>query len=392
MATSGIENAAAPKLFGFTQKQIFGIVIAFILAFVLTIGGINTMCCFGSLIIAVVLFMIPRFVGVDKLKFMIPYGVVFMVVTILVGAFVMAPVSIHEAPQADDDRFTNVTYEYNSDGSVHTEAELVDHDPASSHEVYFYYWKVAGIEYIGTMINLSTLEKVKATTTLTIDGSGSKYVAEVDLIPDLSPDSKFNPDTFYSGNWGITKTNDDGEEVDDTPALKYRTDLKGAYTGSITSLSLYGCAYVLFTTMMLFFIIAIFTTWTRKRFEKTREKMEAEGRLYPQGYGRCEKCGNIVLPGEINCRKCGTYIDRPEEIKPNKKDFFECSDCGAEVPNDATVCPRCGAKFDEEDEIEVQHADGTVESTNVTFECSDCGAEVPEAATFCPKCGAKFEK
>ncbi len=50
------------------------------------------------------------------------------------------------------------------------------------------------------------------------------------------------------------------------------------------------------------------------------------------------------------CRKCGAYIDVPDELRHKKDDYFQCSECGAEVPGDSTVCPKCGAKFDEDDE------------------------------------------
>jgi len=167
--------------------------------------------------------------------------------------------------------------------------------------------------------------------------------------------------------------------------------LTGAHDGSTTSLSLFGCAYSTLMIMIVFFLIMILSFFMRGRMEKTRERMEKEGRLYPQGYGKCDNCGAVVLPGEVKCRKCGAYIDRPDEMKPKKKDFFECSECGAEVPGDATTCPKCGAKFDE-DEFEVTHADGTVETTNEIIQCHECGEFAPANATFCAKCGAKFGK
>jgi ribosomal protein L40E len=143
------------------------------------------------------------------------------------------------------------------------------------------------------------------------------------------------------------------------------------------------------------------------RMEKTREQMEKEGRLYPQGHGRCQKCGAVVLPGEVNCRKCGEYIDRPDEMKPDKKDFFECSECGAEVPADAKQCPKCGAAFDEEDE-EIIEADTSVKtnaepsprsepvqkdtSSRAPIVCPECGETSPAGAWFCPRCGRSFDE
>ncbi|MDR2846287.1 MAG: ABC transporter permease, partial [Candidatus Methanoplasma sp.] len=311
MVGPGIENATLKKLGGFTQKQIIGVAIAFVLAFVLTVLGASAICL-GPLIIAVVLCMIPRMLGVDRLKFMVPFGMVFMVVTILVGAFAIAPMSINDHDPADDDQFKNVTFEC-SEGEVRISAVLEHPDEIGVHEVYFYYGKILRIDFVGTLGNID--EKVLL-----------PYAADGSIDVTIALDA----DNFYSGYLGITKTDDDGNEVND--AAKPGTDLRGAYAGSITSLTLYGCFYTVVFIMVLFYAILLFSAWTRKRFEQTRERLEKEGRLYPQGYGRCDKCGNIVLPGEINCRKCGAYIDRPEELKPDKKDFFECSDCGAEVP------------------------------------------------------------
>ena len=99
----------------------------------------------------------------------------------------------------------------------------------------------------------------------------------------------------------------------------------------------------------------------------------------------------MVLPGEVVCRKCGEYIDVPEEMKVHKKDYFICESCGAEVPADAKTCPRCGVSFDEV-ETEIVHADGSVDKTIETFECSECGEQVPSNAKRCPKCGAEFDE
>ena len=156
---------------------------------------------------------------------------------------------------------------------------------------------------------------------------------------------------------------------------------------SETNLALTGAAYTVAYAAIVFFIILIFSALMRRSAEKTRAKMEAEGRLYPQGYGRCKQCGAMVLPGEVNCRKCGAYIDVPEELKPKKKDSFTCSECGAEVPGDAKVCPKCGAAFDEDDENVVVHADGTEDVSSETVVCPECGNVVPANADWCPRCG-----
>jgi len=113
--------------------------------------------------------------------------------------------------------------------------------------------------------------------------------------------------------------------------------------------SVFDVLLTVFVTLVLpFLILSLLTWWMRQNLERTRERLEKEGRLYPQGYGRCNRCGSLVLPGEICCRKCGEYIDVPEEMRVKKVNYFECSECGREVPEDAGVCPYCGEAFDED--------------------------------------------
>jgi ribosomal protein L40E len=111
----------------------------------------------------------------------------------------------------------------------------------------------------------------------------------------------------------------------------------------------------------------------------------------------------IVLPGETVCRKCGAYIDIPEEIKAKMKrkvEYSVCSECGAEVPMDARRCPKCGANFDEEtEEVVIEASEEEIaeriekqESSDDSFECSECGAKVPADADVCPQCGARFDE
>ena len=103
-----------------------------------------------------------------------------------------------------------------------------------------------------------------------------------------------------------------------------------------------------FAVVLPFTLLALITWWMRQRIEKVRERLEKEGRLYPPGYGRCKRCSAVVLPGEICCRRCGEYIDVPEELRVKKVNYFECSECGREVPEDASICPHCGESFDDE--------------------------------------------
>jgi RNA polymerase subunit RPABC4/transcription elongation factor Spt4 len=104
---------------------------------------------------------------------------------------------------------------------------------------------------------------------------------------------------------------------------------------------------IFFSLVLPFIILCVLVWWMRRNLERVRAKMEAEGRLYPQGYGRCKRCGALVLPGEVMCRKCGEYVDVPEEMRVKKVNYFECSECGREVPEDAGVCPYCGEAFDD---------------------------------------------
>ncbi|MDD2625996.1 MAG: zinc-ribbon domain-containing protein [Candidatus Methanomethylophilus sp.] len=366
--TTFLKKKAGP----FTWGQIIGMILGLIIGlFVLNLSGMGR-SMIGWLIVGVAVYIIPHLLGLTDPKKKAVYGLVFAVVAILLGGSVIGPSFIDSNSDTSSDSsgaFTSVEYTYDGDEVTVTAAftSVEDETPvlacAPIDMVSFRSF------YITKDLTLTamTVADGTATVTLTLDSSKLYYLCAV-----------------------MATTSEDGSYSADPDTASFAVLNGAGFTGSVTDYAYEGAAFCLLYVMAIFYLILVFTTIMRRKITKERAKMEAEGRLYPEGYGRCDKCGAVVLPGEVRCRKCGTYIDRPDSMKPQKKDFFECSECGAEVPADATVCPKCGARFDEPTENEIVHPDGQVDTSDETVPCPKCGENVPKNADFCPKCGYRL--
>ena len=365
---------------GTPAAQALGLILGFAAAIGMMISGIYRITCMYAFV-GVVMFIIPKLFGVKNVVMLIALGVAFFLISTFVGAlaFTVPEIEDHDESTISGD-FNNVTITENGDtydisvtyvGSVSGEMKLI-YGPIAS----------ANFRFIDYARN----------DPLTLTGSGNIYTATgVELNSE-------KPTCMY-----FEMENDD--ESDKSNQFIYSQNLS---SGEIKKAAIIANMYFTGIITTMFLLIVLLTAWMRRSLEKTRAKMEAEGRLYPQGYGRCKECGMIVLPGETVCRKCGAYIDIPDEIKEKMKhkvEYIECSECGAEVPADARRCPKCGASFDEEtEEVHVQvteeelktevqaRAAAEAESEGEYFECSECGAKVPADANKCPKCGAEFDE
>ena len=378
-----------------TTKQWIAIAAALVIALVLQmyVGAIG---CFGFLIVAVVLYMIPHILGVSSAKVKAVLGAVFVIAALVLGtALTTSLVNGQDAGDIPDgDRIRDVVITENGDGTATVEFEL--NPNIENFHPFVRTSHVTGVYNVGT--NLAVNGEDDLTIYLqsgdTLDVSGAVYTLTSTEI--LNPNGTHSDDPWYAvtatvdtsgGLDSITVgSSDDSGRFDVSLAVLLRTG-----DSDIMGVVLYGNLYNLAFSVVFFILILVFSTMMRSSAEKTRKKMEAEGRLYPKGYGTCKECGAVVLPGEVNCRKCGAYIDVPDELRPKKKDFFQCSECGAEVPSDATECPRCGARFDST-ENEVVHQDGSVDVSTEDVVCPDCGSTVPANADWCPRCGRMLRK
>jgi len=327
----------------------------------------------GWLLVAIIVYMIPHLAGLKNVKIKSVYGISFAVIAILIGGTLVGPTYIEEnstTTPGNSSYFTNISYTASGD----TITVTADFETKANEVPVIYYMPISMVAFRSVYITADptiaamTVSGQNATITATIDSSQLYYICLC-----------------------MATANSSGDYTVDSGTASQAVLSEWNYTGSAMHYTLTGAGFALLYVMIIFFLILFFATLMRRKMEDTRKKMEADGRLYPQGYGRCEKCGAVVLPGEIRCRKCGTYIDRPDVMKPEKKDFFECSECGAEVPADATVCPKCGAKFDGI-ENEVIHPDGKIDVSDESTSCPKCGDTVPKNAEFCPKCGYRFSK
>ena len=353
--------------------------------------------CIGFFIAAIVLYMVPHLLGVSSVKVKAVVGVLFVIIALLVGTFAFAGNvdQFKDRIDEDTDNVRDVSYD------VETDTLTFYYKPSSDNQnphALVQVSPIQGIAFGTPYANSYVLHRqtddphgendLHDLTVGETDASGWRMATLANAGIPSGTYCAVAVGVFDSGEYDAE--GNIGKETLDAQ-LSFLLD-----TGANKTMEcLTGTAYITAYAAVIFFIILIFSAIMRSSAEKSRKKMEADGRLYPQGYGRCHNCGALVLPGEIECRKCGTYIDVPEELRVHKKDYFQCS--GAEVPGDAKECPKCGAKFDgEETEIIKVEVDkeGHVEETVVedVAKCPECGNAVPENAEWCPRCGASLKK
>ena len=331
MEEQQIPESNVQKFMKSPAGMVIGVIVALGLGVLLMYLGIFNECCgLGYLLIACVALYIPKMFGMTNTKYLAVFGVVFFLVIAAVGAFAVSKPMFEnnsDVSSFDDGGFSNVEIKIVGDG-----ADITVSYSGTEANPSVYVYQVKNVTY--QMVSKTSDEVSRHA--LTYDDASQKYKAHVDDLPS----------TFvYQIKFG---TGDDVEKQDLTSYVYYT----GAASDSdIQKFCIVYNAYTSGIIIILFFLMMVLTAWSRKNLEKTRARMEAEGRLYPQGYGRCKDCGSIILPGETCCRKCGAYIDVPDELRHKKVDMVECSECGAEIPEDAKVCPKCGAVFDEEEEI-----------------------------------------
>lgn len=344
-----------------TLGQLGAIVLAIVL-------GTALLCIDGTakqplmwIIVAAILYLFPHFLGAGP-KLKACYPLVFAVIAIVIGSCAVAPAYVDEH---SSEHLTGNGLSVDivpSDDSLTVTAFYSGSEPRTADMVVAY----CEINYIAfrseqlsegidglTLVNISD----GVPQTVPMDGSKLYYL----LVGYTDSDGKLDPDTMSNAT------------------------LTGFQYGG-NDRELLGSAIAVLAVLIIFYLILVLSTLMRRRLSSTRQKMEAQGRLYPQGYGRCNFCGAIVLPGQINCSKCGAYIDRPESMKPHKKDYFVCGNCGCEVSSGMTECPKCGAKFDSEENV-VIHKDGTADVSSTSVACENCGKTIPSNSKRCPYCG-----
>ncbi len=317
---------------------VVGIVIASLCVIALYYLDVERFACgLGFLLIAALIHIIVKRFGCDSNVKMIAVALSVFIIVTGTGVFAVSVPNIQNNSDwaSYEDCGVSVSDMEYRNGGVAVEVVYNGTDTLSGIEVkcmpialsFYKYYTCQSSDYIKMTEN------------------GGKYTASVGSLP---ADGVF----IYKFKVTTSETDSSGKTV---TVVKETKD--GAFNvggdSAIQKTALIGNAYFVSLSVFLYLIISFFMRRASKNLEATREKMEAEGRLYPKGYGRCKQCGTVILPGETSCRKCGAYIDIPEDLKHKKVDYFQCSECGAEVPSDSTVCPKCGAKFDEDEETVV---------------------------------------
>ena len=353
------------------NREILGLGLGFLISLWLLLSGYYLyLSCLWMILIPAILYLLPHFLGVRNLKVMVTHGLIFTLVALLAGGLYATPAFVEDNNGFDTGGdFSNIQISFTG-GTYTLDATYTGTlDPTD----------------IVPMARIAVVDMVGFSTTYEVQGTSEMLTGSI-VGNDVS--YTFNVDDRV--HWMHLYIEDDGDAVSGSGTSRFfLTD--GASDKTLSDTIWLGTGYLLSLVMILYFMITFFSYAIRSSAQKTRDKMIGQGRLYPVGYGRCVECGAIVLPGEISCRKCGAYIDVPDDMRAKKKDYFSCSECDAEVSEDATECLRCGSVF-EDTEIEVEREDGTIETTDSTFGCPDCGAEIPIISEMCPSCGKLFKK
>lgn len=317
------------RFIGTPLAQISGIILALFLGITFMLTGLYNMFCLPMLI-GIAMYIVPKILGVRDTKALLAAGVVYFVAISCVGGLIVSPAYVDansNAGSVDANGFSDVSITPAGGGLYDITVEYT----GTVTDVVFRYESVAVLYFETAGINTPAGSVPMTSFLTTYSASG------VDL-----GDGELRYFYFEAMNGS--------DVVDSTSMVFHRGTMSD---GDLMVMALEGNLYFVGVNLMfVYFLVIIFSYISRRSLENTRERMEREGRLYPQGYGRCGSCGSLVLPGETCCRKCGAFIETPEIItSAPAEEEMECSECGAEVSADAKECPECGAKFESDDDL-----------------------------------------
>lgn len=260
----------------------------------------------GWLIIGVIVYFLPHLVGAT-IPVKASWMFVFALIMVLIGGTVIGPAYVEESsinnPDGSD-AFTDIQYDYGEDGTITLTTES-DWTLEEGQHMFLVYTDVPYVSFRSSYWP-NELQRIDLTPE-----SGNTYTATISVDTEKL--------------WFIfltVATVDENGNIEIVQGTATDAVLSGdCYTGSM-QIYVKGAALCMLYIGVIYFAILVFSALLRRMLGNKRKDLEDSGRLYPQGYGRCDNCGTVVLPGEVKCRKCGTYIDRPDSMRPRKKDYF----------------------------------------------------------------------
>lgn len=335
MSNSGLEEDV--RRF-FSSKIAIPIGLLFTTIFCIALLYVETRgtLCFGTLLIAIAAYAIPRYFGMKDLKRLVIWGCLFLFIISGVGAM-----------------FTDSFYNSNLMQNVSSGDGKLVNATVSPHTLDaggIYQFSVVDLnsEFDEIVLQIGTVESVYLnyitggqvhTHNMSMDmgysGAGTRYFVNVTLEPGAN--------YFF-----VVNGYKSGAIISYTPVSPWPTLIDGSESAIFYFMgNLY---YLSLNVGLPYFVLTFFSWWIRSNMDRTILRMREEGRIPPLET-LCPLCEHSNPSSERVCQQCGgplpVFQPFTEKIKASEKETFVCSECGADVDEDDAVCPNCGEPFDE---------------------------------------------
>lgn len=324
MAAPASKPASNVKWQEFRKSKLglaFGIVLAFLLSYLLLLYG-AFLVCLPTILAAVIIYFIPRYFGVTSRKKLVVLGLVMIVLLGVISGYTVFLVvkDLQPEPLSSGNVLANGTvtpFRGSESDSYNFTVTVTSANVSSSSEVW-----VNLYDYFNT----NYLKRINLTHSFNATGGGMTFYEEVDLSRSIYRHT-FN----YNQSAGTIVTTRTGWG----PTMLSESDL-------LLQELYYNTLYVVFN-VGLWFIFVLMATWW---MESSKKKVEA-----------------------AQTRK------KEAEAKASQEKFV-CSECGADVPIDAKECPQCGEKFEEEGKGPEKCPSCGKEAAPGATTCWNCGKEL----------------
>ena len=301
----------------------FGIVLAFLLSYLLLLYG-GLLICLPTILVAVILYFIPRYFGLVSRKKLVVVALVMMVLLGMASGYTVFLVvkDIQPEPVSDDDDFLTqgtVTPFRGSGSDIYNFTVTVTSENVSaSSEVW-----VNLFDYFNTAF----LKRINLTHSFNGTSEGSMVFYERVELSNSIYRHNFN----YNQSADTVVTTKTGWG----PTMLSESELLG--------LELYYNTLYVVVNVGLWFAFVIMATWwmesSKKKVEAAqKQKKEAEAKVSQEKFV-CSECGADVPVDAKECPQCG------EKFEDEARGPEKCPSCGKEAAPGATNCWNCGKEL-----------------------------------------------